>query len=100
MTHAQRHNGAQPSGLRRIPAEDSVPDSYAKHPARRGAWRRVRTDVRLHCIWSKVKLSKPYTRGTTPHDLAINRMLLPASTTAPAGGITLYSIVVDPMERQ
>ena len=41
------------SGLQRIPAEDSVPDSYATHPARRGAWRRVRTDVRLHLVKSE-----------------------------------------------
>ena len=53
MTRAQRHNGAQPSGLQQIPAEDSVPESYATHPARRGAWRRVRTDVRLHLVESE-----------------------------------------------
>ena len=46
MTPAQRHDGAQPSGLQRIPAEDTLPESCAKHPARRGAWRRVRTDLR------------------------------------------------------
>ena len=56
MTRAQRHNGqlgAQPSRLQRIPAADSVLDSCAKHPARRGAWRRVRTDVRLHLVKSE-----------------------------------------------
>ena len=46
MACAQRHNGAKPSGSLRIPAADTVLESCAKHPARRGAWRRVRTDLR------------------------------------------------------